>query len=103
MQLLNPLGCPLCGCAWQGACRVHYVAGGRVVRHLGDAYERASALASRMNVPQEQLLERYEENSRKALEHEKAAKALALEVVALLGEVLQARVVSVQPPPRLLP
>lgn len=119
---------------WCQACRVHYVAGGRVIRYLGGAYERASALASRMNVPQEDLLERYEEasslplatwhaqegrlpwtcgapsspsrhwrhvargryeeNAKKGQEHEKAAKALALEVVALLGEALKARVAA---------
>ena len=75
----------------KGACRVHYVAGGRVVSYLGGAYERASALASRMNVPIESMLERYEENARKALEHEKASKALALEVVGLLVEGLLQR------------
>ena len=70
----------------KGCCRVHYVSGGRVLSHLGSAYDRASALAVRMNVAQEQMLERYDENHRKALEHEKAAKALAMEVVALLTE-----------------
>jgi len=75
----------------KGACRVHYVSGGRVIEHLGGAYERASALASRMNVPQEQLIERFEENAKRALEHEKAAKAYALEVVALLSERLKAQ------------
>ena len=65
-----------------------------MIEHLGGAYERASALASRMNVPQEQLIERFEENAKRALEHEKAAKAYALEVVALLSERLKAQAVS---------
>jgi alanyl-tRNA synthetase len=78
----------------KGCCRVHYVAGGRVLAHLGSAYQRASALAGRMNVPIDSLLERYEENVRKSQEHEKAAKALSLEVVALLGETLRARLAA---------
>jgi len=76
------------------ACRLHYVAGARVLGVLGRAYERASALAGRMNVPQEQLLDRYEENTRKAAEQERLAKTLALEVVTLLAEALRARIVA---------
>lgn len=75
----------------KGCCRVHYVAGGRVIGHLGSGYERAAALASRMNVPQEQLLARYEEVVKKSAEHEKLARSLSLEVVQLIAEALKAR------------
>lgn len=76
----------------KNSCKVHYVAGSRVVSLLGSVFDRASTLASQMAVSQDQMVERYEENSRKAAEYEKAAKALALEVVGLLGEALRARV-----------
>jgi len=75
----------------KGACRVHYVAGGRVVALLGSTFERSALLASKMSVPQEQLVERYDENARKAVEHERAAKSLAAEVVTLLGQALRCR------------
>jgi len=44
-----------------------------------------------MSVKQDELLERYDENQRKAAEADKAAKALSLEVVSLLSASLRSQ------------
>ena len=45
---------------------------------LGASYERVSCLAARLSVTQDELLERFDENHRKAVETERVAKALAM-------------------------
>ena len=61
---------------------------------LGASYERVSCLAARLSVTQDELLERFDENHRKAVETERVAKALAMEVVGLLSESLRGRITA---------
>ena len=75
----------------KAATKVHFVAGGRVLSHLGALFERSTALAARLAVTPEMALERFDETMRKAAETEEARKALAAEVVALTAAAMRAR------------
>ena len=74
------------------ACRIHYVAGVRVLRLLGSTHATTSVLATRLASSPEQLVERYDELTRKSAETERSVKSLSAEVVALTATTLRARV-----------
>jgi len=73
------------------SCKVHFVAGQRVLNMLGNSFAREQALTQKLSAGPNEVLARVDDLALKAKAAEKSVQALSLELVALLADSLLAQ------------